>query len=97
MTGNKEAAPAVAAAESGKGVNHDGHRNAFPISDSTIQAIQKQLEREERLLFILFRAARQNGGVLFMPYSTLSCISLIPEDEVRELCDFSALFGEVDG
>ena len=96
MTGNKEAAPAAATAESGKG-EKTFVRCITPVSNSTICGRQKQQERAQRLLFLLLNAAIQSGRDVYIPYAILSCISLIPEDEVRELCDFSALFGEVDG
>ena len=85
MIENNNAAPSVAADESGKGdKTFSGHFT--PGSDTTISEKQKQQERAERLLFILARAVLQNGGRdTFISFPTLSCISLIPEDEVKGL------------
>jgi len=91
----KNAAPTGDAVESG-GRNSFQQKIPSPEADSITLQRQKQQRLEERLLFILVRAAKQNGGDLFIPYSVLSCISLIPEDELPDLCDFSTLFGVMD-
>lgn len=93
---NEKAASVVGATESGEGEKTIG-QCFTPKADFNIITAQKQRERAERLLFLLLRAAIQNGGEIYIPYSILSCIALIPENEVRELCDFDNLFGDEDG
>ena len=91
----KSAAPTGSTVESG-GRNYFQQSITSPGPDSITLNRQKQQRLAERLLFILIRAAMQNGGDLFIPYSVLSCISLIPENELPDLCDFSTLFGVMD-
>lgn len=80
MNEKEKAAPAVAAAESGKGKSEGA---SIPISDCNTELHQRQAER---VLFLVMKTA-VNDGTEFISSSALSAVSLIPEHELKPLLD----------
>ena len=84
MTMKKRAASAVAAAGGGNAENlsrKDTFMHSYFITDVNI----RQAERAERVLTVVLRLT-MNYGIASVSISTLSCILLIPEEELRAIC-----------
>ena len=84
MSKNEEAAPAVAAAESGEGKSFD--RASVPVCDCNTERRQRQAERA---FFALMKTV-VNDGTTFIPFSVLSEITLIREKELAKIFENGA-------
>jgi len=84
MSKNEEAAPAVAAAESGKGKSLEAA--SVPVSDCNTERRQRQ---EERAFFALMKTVI-NDGTEYLSFSDLSVITLIPEKELAPIFEGGA-------
>lgn len=84
MSGYEKTAPAVAAAESGKGKCLG--RESVPACDCNTE---KQRRQAERAFFTLLKTVL-NDGTRFIPFSVLSVITLIPEKELAAIFEDGA-------
>lgn len=84
MNRNEEAAPAVAAVGSGKGMSLEAA--SVPVSDCNTDRKQRQAERA---LFTIMKTVL-NDGTEFIPFSVLSAITLIPEKTLSAIFENGA-------
>ena len=84
MSKNEEAAPAVAAAESGEGKSLEAA--SVPVCDCNTERRQRQAERA---FFALMKTVI-NDGTGFIPFSVLSVITLIQEKELAAIFEGGA-------
>lgn len=84
MSKNEEAAPAVAAAESGEGKSLEAA--SVPVCDCNTERRQRQAERA----FCTLMKTVINDGTGFIPFSVLSVITLIQEKELAAIFEGGA-------
>lgn len=85
MIDNEKAAPAVGAAEGGSAETLPGQENSMHFNYTT-DRLTPQEKRAQRVLSVVINAAQNaHADEFFLDYNTLSCILLIPKEELMSI------------